>query len=42
MVKRYTKLYVMALCLGGALGALGYRLVDLQVARHEEDIETKD
>jgi cell division protein FtsI/penicillin-binding protein 2 len=26
----------MALCLGGALGALGYRLVDLQVARHEE------
>jgi cell division protein FtsI (penicillin-binding protein 3) len=35
-VTKHTKLYVMALCLGGALGALGYRLVDLQVARHEE------
>jgi cell division protein FtsI/penicillin-binding protein 2 len=36
VVTKYTKLYTMALCLGGALGALGYRLVDLQVARHEE------
>ena len=26
----------MALLLGGALGALGYRLVDLQVVRHDE------
>ncbi len=26
----------MAVLLGGALGALGYRLVDLQVARHDE------
>jgi cell division protein FtsI/penicillin-binding protein 2 len=36
VVTKYAKLHVMALCLGGALGALGYRLVDLQVARHEE------
>ena len=36
MVTKYTKLYAMALCLGGALGALGYRLVDLQIARHDE------
>ena len=33
---KYAKLYVMALCLGGVLGALGYRLVDLQIARHDE------
>jgi cell division protein FtsI (penicillin-binding protein 3) len=36
VVTKYAKLYAMALCLGTALGALGYRLVDLQVARHEE------
>jgi cell division protein FtsI/penicillin-binding protein 2 len=36
MATKYAKLYVMALCLGGALGALGYRLVDLQVVRHDE------
>jgi cell division protein FtsI/penicillin-binding protein 2 len=36
VVMKHTKLYLMTLCLGGALGALGYRLVDLQVARHEE------
>ena len=36
MATKYAKLYVMALCLGGVLGALGYRLVDLQIARHDE------
>src|SRR5271163_4885563 len=36
VVTKYTKLYVMALGLGAALGALGYRLVDLQIARHGE------
>jgi cell division protein FtsI/penicillin-binding protein 2 len=33
---QYRKLYVLAAFLGGALGALGYRLVDLQVVRHSE------
>ncbi len=33
---QYCKLYVLAAFLGGALGALGYRLVDLQVVRHSE------
>jgi cell division protein FtsI/penicillin-binding protein 2 len=33
---QYTKLYTMAALLSVALGALGYRLVDLQVARHDE------
>jgi cell division protein FtsI/penicillin-binding protein 2 len=36
VLTKYGKLYAMALCLGGALGALGYRLVDLQIVRHEE------
>jgi cell division protein FtsI/penicillin-binding protein 2 len=36
MKTQYARLYVMAVFLGGALAALGYRLVDLQVARHEE------
>jgi cell division protein FtsI/penicillin-binding protein 2 len=33
---QYRKLYVLAAFLGGALGALGYRLVDLQIVRHSE------
>jgi cell division protein FtsI/penicillin-binding protein 2 len=36
MKTQYARLYVMAVFLGGALAALGYRLVDLQVARHGE------
>jgi cell division protein FtsI/penicillin-binding protein 2 len=36
MKRQYAKLYVMAVFLGGALAALGYRLVDLQVVRHDE------
>src|SRR5208337_4521334 len=36
MKTQYAKLYVMAVFLGGALAALGYRLVDLQVVRHDE------
>jgi cell division protein FtsI/penicillin-binding protein 2 len=36
MKRQYAKLYVMAAVLGAALAALGYRLVDLQVVRHEE------
>jgi cell division protein FtsI (penicillin-binding protein 3) len=36
VVTKYTKLYALAVCLGGALIALGYRLVDLQIGRHEE------
>jgi cell division protein FtsI/penicillin-binding protein 2 len=33
---QYRKLYALALLLCGALAALGYRLVDLQVVRHGE------
>jgi len=36
MNRQYAKLYVMTVFLGAALAALGYRLVDLQVVRHEE------
>src|ERR1700722_116609 len=36
MKTQYARLYVMAVFLGGALAALGYRLVDLQVVHHEE------
>jgi cell division protein FtsI/penicillin-binding protein 2 len=36
VTKHYTKLYVMAALLSVALGALGYRLVDLQLVRHAE------
>lgn len=32
---QYRKLYGLAVLLGGALGALGYRLVDLQVVQHD-------
>ncbi len=36
MKTQYAKLYVLAALLGAALAALGYRLVDLQVVRHDE------
>ncbi len=36
VLTQFRKLSLLALFLGGALAALGYRLVDLQVLRHDE------